>query len=124
MNSISQHEYLAARNRLRQLNERAKGIGSDATASSSGGGGVKPQAPQKTAAMLSTRESRARWFKIMDRSRAGKISETDLMHFAPKLELAPAVASGLFHRLDRDHDGFLLEVLARRRIMMHPLSLR
>jgi len=57
--------------------------------------------------MLSTAQARARWFKIMDRARIGKIDKADVLHFAPKLELDLSHCSDLFDRLDRDHDGYL-----------------
>eukprot|EP00613_Pedinella_sp_CCMP2098_P023076 CAMPEP_0171684240 /NCGR_PEP_ID=MMETSP0991-20121206/1570_1 /TAXON_ID=483369 /ORGANISM="non described non described, Strain CCMP2098" /LENGTH=521 /DNA_ID=CAMNT_0012271729 /DNA_START=115 /DNA_END=1677 /DNA_ORIENTATION=- len=59
--------------------------------------------------MLSSKESRQRWFMIMDRKRFGRLDRSDLLHFAPKFDLELDKASALFDRLDSDNDGFLSE---------------
>jgi hypothetical protein len=62
------------------------------------------------AEILSTRESRKRWFMIIDRKGRSMVDKSDLLHFASKLKMGPDQASQLFDRLDTDNDGFLNEV--------------
>ncbi len=51
------------------------------------------------AKVLYSRESRKRWFQILDRKLRGKFDKGDLLHFAPKLELSLEQASSIFDRL-------------------------